>query len=359
MASQRRRVVKLAYRVNSLLALQAANIAGGVNQSGLVHAAGFERVVRARENQMNSLFGVELGTPATFIIAFVIVLGLIGAAAWLVRKFGAARLAAGRGRQPRLAVIDAAAVDGRRKLIIIRRDNVEHLLMIGGPTDVVVETNILRAAPAAQRETPTPRVADTLPRATLLPDATAWTPQVEPAPALRVDRPRLLPEEPAPMPPASISAQLRTLIESPRPQPPPPPDIDPLMGLAAELSRSTKVEPTLRPPEPPPPPRTPTAPQLPNNETPIVPAATTPAAPLSPDVHLAEMAHRLESALRRPITKPGSAKPESKRTDAKSMTNGPLNTPTNGGAANGPSKSAYESLEQEMASLLGRQSGKT
>jgi flagellar protein FliO/FliZ len=313
-----------------------------------------------------SLQDLGLNTGWTFVVAFIVVLALIGAAAWLVRKLGAARLAAGRGRQPRLAVIDAASVDSRRKLIIIRRDNVEHLLMIGGPTDVVVETNILRAAPAAQRETPTPRVADTLPRATLLPDATAWTPQVEPAPALRVDRPRLLPEEPAPMPPApstpvapsaSISAQLRTLIESPRPQPSPPPDIDPLMGLAAELSRSTKVEPTLRPPEPPQ--RTPTAPQLPNNETPIVPAATTPAAPLSPDVHLAEMAHRLESALRRPITKPGSAKPESKRTDAKPMTNGPLNTPTNGGAANGPSKSAYESLEQEMASLLGRQSGKT
>ena len=96
---------------------------------------------------MNSLFGVELPTPVNFVIAFVVVLVLIGAAAWLVRRFGATRLdAAARGRQPRLAVIDSAAVDGRRKLVIIRRDNVEHLLMIGGPTDVVVETNIVRAA---------------------------------------------------------------------------------------------------------------------------------------------------------------------------------------------------------------------
>ena len=38
-----------------------------------------------------------------------------------------------RGRMPRLAVIDAAAVDGRRRLVLVRRDNVEHLLMIGGP----------------------------------------------------------------------------------------------------------------------------------------------------------------------------------------------------------------------------------
>ena len=99
---------------------------------------------------MNSLFGVDLPTPVNFVIAFVVVLLLIGAATWLVRRFGATRLdAAARSRQPRLAVIDAAAVDGRRKLVIIRRDNVEHLLMIGGPTDVVVETNIVRAPRSA------------------------------------------------------------------------------------------------------------------------------------------------------------------------------------------------------------------
>ena len=102
---------------------------------------------------MSSLFGVELPTPVNFIIAFVFVLLLIGAAAWLVRRFGATRIdAAARGRQPRLAVIDSAAVDGRRKLVIIRRDNVEHLLMIGGPTDVVVETNIVRGAAVATRD---------------------------------------------------------------------------------------------------------------------------------------------------------------------------------------------------------------
>ena len=32
--------------------------------------------------------------------------------------------------------------------MLIRRDNVEHLIMIGGPNDVVVETNIVRGAGA-------------------------------------------------------------------------------------------------------------------------------------------------------------------------------------------------------------------
>src|SRR6476659_9676423 len=113
---------------------------------------------------MNSLFGVDLPTPVNFVIAFVVVLVLIGAAAWLVRRLGGTRLeAAARGRQPRLAVIDQAQVDNRRKLVIIRRDNVEHLLMIGGPSDVVVETNIVRAAAATSREAPPVRngAADT------------------------------------------------------------------------------------------------------------------------------------------------------------------------------------------------------
>jgi hypothetical protein len=48
-------------------------------------------------------------------------------------------------------VIDAAAVDGRRRLVLVRRDNVEHLLMIGGPADLVVEPNIVRARRSATR----------------------------------------------------------------------------------------------------------------------------------------------------------------------------------------------------------------
>src|ERR1700720_2296126 len=86
----------------------------------------------------------------TFFFAFVAVLALIGLAAWLVRRFAGNRLGANanRGRMPRLAVIDAAAVDGRRRLGLGRRGNVEHLRMIGGPTDIVVEPNIVRAMPA-------------------------------------------------------------------------------------------------------------------------------------------------------------------------------------------------------------------
>jgi hypothetical protein len=97
------------------------------------------------------IFGTELGLPARAVVALVLVLALIALTVWLMRRFGDARVAGGgggRNRQQRLAVLDSAVVDARRRLVLIRRDNVEHLLLIGGPSDVVVEPNIVRATPA-------------------------------------------------------------------------------------------------------------------------------------------------------------------------------------------------------------------
>src|SRR5881275_1325180 len=116
-------------------------------------------------------------TPITFFFAFLVVLALIGLTAWLVRRFAGSRLGsnANRGRMPRLAVIDAAAVDGRRRLVLVRRDNIEHLLMIGGPTDIVVEQNIVRATPARDQIPSRPNVGATeLPPRVVLPDVGSW-----------------------------------------------------------------------------------------------------------------------------------------------------------------------------------------
>lgn len=42
----------------------------------------------------------------------------------------------------RLDVVEQWSLDARRRLVLIRRDNVEHLIMTGGPVDVVIETGI-------------------------------------------------------------------------------------------------------------------------------------------------------------------------------------------------------------------------
>jgi flagellar protein FliO/FliZ len=59
--------------------------------------------------------------------------------------------------EPRLAIMEQASVDSRRKLVLIRRDDVEHLIMTGGPVDVVIETGIAsqqRDLVQAEREEP-------------------------------------------------------------------------------------------------------------------------------------------------------------------------------------------------------------
>jgi hypothetical protein len=62
----------------------------------------------------------------------------------------------GRNASRRVGVIESVQVDEKRSVILVRRDNIEHLVMIGGRNDVMIESNIVRqpAANAACRPVP-------------------------------------------------------------------------------------------------------------------------------------------------------------------------------------------------------------
>ena len=103
---------------------------------------------------MTSLFGGSAGTLLNAGFALGIVLVLIVLGLWLLKQLSRATEGMGRGSQKRLQVIDTATVDGKRKVMIIRRDNVEHVVMTGGPTDLVIETGIaVPEAPQMRRRT--------------------------------------------------------------------------------------------------------------------------------------------------------------------------------------------------------------
>ena len=83
----------------------------------------------------NRLLVAALGVALALLCLFIVL--------WLMRNRASSPFVrGGRNRQPRLQVLDAAAVDARRRIVLIRRDNVEHLVMIGGPTDIVIESGI-------------------------------------------------------------------------------------------------------------------------------------------------------------------------------------------------------------------------
>jgi flagellar protein FliO/FliZ len=347
---------------------------------------------------LDGLFGAEMPLAVKFILAFLIVLGLIFAAFWAVRRFGTGRLggAGARGRQPRLGVIDYASVDARRRLILVRRDNVEHLLMIGGPTDVVVEANIVRAVPTSRDAgVARPAPMETLPRAIPLPDNGngAWPLQPEPV---------------TPPPPPRAAPKIEPAADEPtwplQPQqaemPPSRPQRDTLAALADELSARPTPTPTPPPAPPAPPmrnrssavPRPPIEPRAelrseprsePRMQPPAQPApATTAADAAAADQSLAEMAHRLEAALRKPnapaetrpsassrpmLAEPVVASEPAAQTappaaPAPRASRPPIE-PKQPARSNAPSKppqgaTLYDNLEQEMASLLGRPTNK-
>lgn len=304
------------------------------------------------------------GSPITFIVAFIVVLALIGVAAWLVRRFATTRLGANtqRGRMPRLAVIDAAAVDGRRRLVLVRRDNVEHLLMIGGPTDIVVEPNIVRAAAGRDQIPQRPSAAEP-PRLAPMPDAGSWADEAPRPEVLDHPEPHMPELPPRPARPSFADEVRRpapALAErrgepalggfSPDPMPPRVARSEPpLMPRPPRQSEPVKVPPVRaeRAAAPPPPPPVPQAPPVPP------PAAS--AAPSSAEQNLAEMAQRLEAALRRPggetIAPPVAPDPPAPPRAARAEPPSPPPAPP---ARLAPEKTSFENLEDEMASLLGR-----
>lgn len=321
------------------------------------------------------------------IISILIVLALIGVAAWLVRRFAGNSIgASGRsGRMPRLAVIDAAAVDGRRRLVLVRRDNVEHLIMIGGPTDLVVEPNIQRSAPQREQAPSRAPVGTELPtHVAPLPDApTAWADNDAgrdatfnfPEPSALSERParhshfedqRRIP---APIAERSRGDEFNSIVPEPiTREPVREPIRDPRLEPRSErvLPRSERNEPAM--------PRMPRAADV----QPRAPVATprAPARPAEPpassaDQNLAEMAQRLEAALRRPGDRPDAAAARSVAIDPADRVGAPPVAPEppaapraarepvaprSAPAAAKPAfdKPAFDNLEDEMASLLGR-----
>jgi flagellar protein FliO/FliZ len=89
---------------------------------------------------------VNIAEYAQFVLALLFVLGLIGGAALLARRLGLATAVAPTGARRRLAVVESIPLDGRRRLLLLRRDSTEHLVILGPSTEVVVERSIAPAA---------------------------------------------------------------------------------------------------------------------------------------------------------------------------------------------------------------------
>jgi hypothetical protein len=362
-----------------------------------------------------------------FVIVFLLILGILAPLLWRRFSVGTGHTGA-RGRQARLSVIETAAVDVRHRLVLVKRDNVEHLLLVGGPTTIVVEPNIART-PAAREPRPIPDARAEVARQEPPPvDAPDWGLPVEPMaarPAPTVDLDAALPEPPARTAREAMVDSMRAVRSGAAARRGPPPDFDPppeevaapaltpspgegyrqpppeqrRPAAAAPAAEPQRPEPAAEvPPQPRPEPRQSEtrrdrpAPPRPVQPIPAAPPprpvqpaagaprqvqpvpAASPSRPVPPDEgNFAEMAQRLEAALRRPTkaepppvpaARPSSRpEPPAGRKPAHADAAGPAKPGIKSPdlppdlkvvPGKGKNEAALDSLEDDLARMLGR-----
>jgi hypothetical protein len=251
----------------------------------------------------------------------------------------------GRARQPRLGLVDAFSLDGQRQLVLVRRDNVEHLIMIGGPNDVLVESQIIRAAvsPAARERDAAAVKA--------LPIAPVHA--LGGAPAAAIEAPPQ-PAEPAPPPPQPprIAPRFEAPTVKPAERVAPAPLRPAIRAVAPANEDAGPGIAPAKPVAPAPAPAKPVAP-APTPAKPVAPAPARPAvqarSPLPPPIVAAPAARTRATPVLPPSPEAPAAPPQPVARPPSPETPAPPAKP--------PVDEAFgdlESLEAEMARLLGR-----
>lgn len=87
---------------------------------------------------------LDLSDYLQFIAALGVVILLITVIAAAGKRF-LINQAGGvpRGKTRRLSMIESLPIDARRRVLLVRRDDVEHLVLLGLDKDTVIETGIL------------------------------------------------------------------------------------------------------------------------------------------------------------------------------------------------------------------------
>ena len=141
---------------------------------------------------LTSLVGANGNGVLNSVLALGIVLVLIVLGLWVLKFVMKAAPLAPRSR--RLTVVDQLQVDPRRRLLIVRRDNVEHLILTGGPQDLLLEAGIpsveRATVPGRRLQVATEERSEETGAATVAAPQSAKAPAPEPEPVQTPETPR-------------------------------------------------------------------------------------------------------------------------------------------------------------------------
>lgn len=84
-----------------------------------------------------------------YLLALLFVVGLVLAAGYGARRFGLGLAVTPRvrGQAKRLTITEIAALDARRRLVLVKRDQTEHLILLGATHETVIESGIAAPKP--------------------------------------------------------------------------------------------------------------------------------------------------------------------------------------------------------------------
>jgi hypothetical protein len=342
-----------------------------------------------------------VGAGLAFVVFVILLLHMVKILFELRRRLPSGE----RSRQLRLGFVENFDLDGERQLLLVRRDNVEHLLLIGGPNDVLVESGIVRTdirdgrlprggfEPASQAAPPAPSGLVLSP-----PQGGA---ELAPPPAARPETPPSERPEGFPLgrPDVSPLGRLEARNEPKpasqgRPKPEPAQDALPELNLEDELKAALEASPFAPPAEPalreeaeppPPPPQPPqperlvsrfAPPPRPSFRAPLPPRTASPSSgaassigatepPTRPRFVIPPLARRASAPPPPPVEPPPA--PIESAPDVESAAHdlfGAPAAPKPQAASEPPApepsapprqdSDALDSLEEEMAKLLGR-----
>ena len=85
---------------------------------------------------------MDISSSLRFILALMFVVGMIGALAYAAKRTLPMFRNINAGPTRRIGIVEVTNLDARRRLVLLRRDDVEHLVILGPASEPVVEKNI-------------------------------------------------------------------------------------------------------------------------------------------------------------------------------------------------------------------------
>ena len=85
---------------------------------------------------------MEASQALRFIAAFIFVISLMWILSFIMKKVGYGKLMPMNKADRRLSVVEYLPLDTKNRMVLVRRDNTEHLLLVSADHSEIIESGI-------------------------------------------------------------------------------------------------------------------------------------------------------------------------------------------------------------------------